>query len=368
MNIFLDKTQFMKHHNIKYREERIRDMTQIYNILKNKLVPEDKAQINEKKLDEYVKLYKKENREYIRKVLESVVFISFNKFYTELKKQIDKFNKYIKTNNIKKYVFVLGVGDDMGASSIDFNIYKSNLWVFFLAWKFLKVKPYDIVLNLNTAIRLHYESNNIKDYLLIDDCSYSGDQMFNRVVNVASTELLFHEKNSFLIKSKTRDTIYQPVQNKPINLHLVIPYLSRKAYNKISEINLTSGFNLFSYNSYIINQFSEILDQDTLKVISGLYRQHYNFIHFGDLIPIFFEHKIADMLSTIDLILIKGQVLDDPSKKLVFIDSCQYDKNNPDKYDLNPAFANFNQKKLYCPTPPYWKFEKILKKKLIKKN
>lgn len=368
MNIFLDKTQFIKHHSLKYREDRIHDMTQIYNTLKNKLIPTDRARINEQRLAEYVKLYKKENREHIRKVLESVVFVSFKKFYSELKKQIDKFNNYLKTNSIKRYVFVLGVGDDAGASSLDFNIYKSNLWVFLLAWKYLKVKPYDIVLNLNTAIRLHYSANNIKDYLLLDDCSYSGDQMFNRVVNIGSTELLFHEKDSFLIKSNTYDTIYQPVQEKPINLHLVIPYLSKKAYDKIGEINLTSGFNIHSYNSYIINQFKDILDNTTLGGISGLYRKFYNYVYFGDLIPIFFEHKIADMLSTIDLILIKGQVLDDPEKRLIFIDSCIYDKNDPDKYDLNPTFSNFNQKKLYCPVPPYLKFKKILTKKLTEKK
>ena len=80
------------------------------------------------------------------------------------------------------------------------------------------------------------------------------------------------------------------------------------------------------------------------------------------MIPIFFGHKIADSASTIELILIKGQILDDIKKKYVFIDSCKYDKSDPNKIDLNPANKSFIQKKVYCPIPPYVHFKKYLKK------
>ena len=359
-NIYLNKESFIKHHQIEFKNQRINDFKEIYSILKKDLKPKSKANINEKKLSKYIDLYKKENKELIREVIQNTVFISFNKFYSELKFQIEKFNNYLSENSISKYVFVLGVGNDVGASTLDFNIFKSNLWVFMLGWKYLKIKPYDIVLNLNTALRLHYPK--IKNFLLVDDCSYSGDQMFNQVIKVASTEFLFHDKKGYIIKTETKNAVYQPIQEKLANIHLIIPYLSKIAYEKIKELDLITGFNIIRYNSYIINPFKDILKGTTLKKVSDLYKNYYKFVEFGNLIPIFFEHKIADMISTIDLILIKGQVLDNPDKRLVFIDACEYSKKNKFNPDFNPSQKELNYKKIYCPDPPYLFFQNIIKK------
>jgi hypothetical protein len=361
-NLYINKDLFIKHHNKEYRSDRINDFKDMHKILKTYLIPKERANINEKKLKKYVEMYKKENRELIRKVLQNVVHVSFKKFYLELKKQIDRFNFYLEDNSIKKYIFVLGVGNDGGASTTDFNLFKSNFWVFLLAWKHLKIKPYDIILNLNTAIRLYYP--DIKDFLLLDDCSYSGDQMFNQVVKVASTEFLFFDKKGFVVRSQTENTVYEPVQEKLVKLHIIIPYLSSLAYNKIAKLDLTTAFDIIRYNSYIINPFSEVLDNKTLRDIDQLYQQFYKGISFATLIPIFFEHKIADSISTIDLILIKGQVLDDPKKRFAFIDACTYDKNKSHKLQFNPEIPNFNERKLYCPQPPYINFKKILLEKL----
>jgi hypothetical protein len=359
-NIYLNKDSFIKHHQIEFRNQRINDFKEIYKILKNNLKPKSKASINEKNLNKYINLYKKENKEFIREVIQNTVYVSFKKFYAELKFQIEKFNRYLKDNSISKYVFVLGVGSDSGASTLDFNIFKSNLWVFMLGWKYLKIKPYDILLNLNTALRLHYPK--IKDFLLVDDCSYSGDQMFNQVIKVASTEFLFHDKKGYLIKTETKNTVYQPIQEKLANIHLVIPYLSKIAYEKIKELDLLTGFNIIRYNSYIINPFKDILNSTTLKTVSELYKNFYKFVDFGNLIPIFFEHKIADMISTIDLILIKGQVIDEPKKRLVFVDSCEYSKKTNFNPEYNYNKKDFNYDKIYCPEPPYLFFQQILKK------
>ncbi len=361
-NIFLNKELFYQHHNKKYRKNRINDFLQIYNILKNHLVPQELAKINKKKMEEYINLHKKENQYLIKKILNNIQHVTFKNFIKNLSYQIEKFNNYLKDNNIKKYVFSIGVGNDFGASTTDFNIYKSNLWVFMLAYKFLKVKPYDICLNLNTSIRLYYPE--IKDYLILDDCSYSGDQVVNNVLKVASTELMYFDDNNFLASSLTKKAIFQPVQQKKCNIHLVIPYISKVANNKINDLELTTAFNIIKYVSYIINPFKDILDYDLITKINSLYKKFYSYVDFGNLTPIFFEHKIADMISTIDLMLIKGQVLDNPEKKLVFVGACMYDKNNVEKHDLNPKIEGFIHNKIYCPNPPYIYFEKLLKEKL----
>ena len=94
--------------------------------------------------------------------------------------------------------------------------------------------------------------------------------------------------------------------------------------------------------------------------IKKLYSFHISWVDVDNLIPIFFDNKIADSISTIDLILIKGQVLDDPKKRYVFIDACIY---NSDKEEFNPKSTDglkFNEKKLYCPKPPYLDFPELL--------
>lgn len=359
-NIFLNKEKFSYHHDKKYRDKRINDFKEIYEKLKNHLKPNknQRAEINEKELHNYINLYKEENKELIKEILNKVQYISFNKFYTELKNQIEIFNKYLKTNKIEKYIYVLGVGKDLGSDTVNFNLFKSNFWVFLLSWEYLEIKPYDIILNFNTAIRLYY--NEIKEYLLLDDCSYSGDQLFNNVIKNASIELMYYKKDSYLISDVIYRPIFKPVQEKYLNLHLIIPYMSILAYDKIKNIELTTGFNIINYTSYIINNYDKLFDINTLNKINTMYQQYVDYVYFGNLIPLFFEHKIADNLSTIDIILIKGQVLDDPKKRLVFIDNCKYIKENPDKEIYNPDVANFNYRKIYCPLAPYLYFEDII--------
>ena len=66
------------------------------------------------------------------------------------------------------------------------------------------------------------------------------------------------------------------------------------------------------------------------------------------------------MTIKLELILIKGQILDNPKKKYIFIESCIYDKNDPNKQYLNPKNKDYNQRKVYCPIPPYLHFTKLL--------
>jgi len=364
-NIYLNKEHFKKHHVQKYRKERLKDFVQLYNILKEHLVPTEKAKINEKLLEKYVDLYKPENRELIIKLLDKIENVSFKKFHQELLNQTERFNKYIELNKIKKYIFVVGVSNTIGACCTDFTISKSNLWVFMLMYPHLKLKPYDILINLNTALRLY--KNIIDDVLIVDDCSYSGNQLIEEVIKKGTTEFLYDDKKTFIVNEEMKNTMYKSVQDKLMTIHIVLPYMSKISNDKINNLELETGFNIIKYNSYIINPISYILDRQSLKRLNNLYSQFYGeYYSINNLIPVFFEHKIADMISTFDLILIKGQVLDDPDKKQVFINSCIYDKNNPLKQEFNPRSKNFIEKKLYCPRPPYLDFPKILRNKLKK--
>ena len=357
-NMFLNKDLYAEHFGIEYRKKRVNDFLEIYNKLRNNLFPTENAIINKNRMKKYINMHKKENRELIKKILTNTGYISFKNFYNNLKHQIKKYNNYLKNNNIKKYIYVIGVGNDNGSDITNFNLFKSNLWIFMLIYKYLIIKPYDICLNLNTAIRLH--NKNINDYMLADDCSYSGDQVVNRVFYTAATEFLYKNKGIFRTNDALKKTMFKVVEDKQCNIHFVIPFLSKIAYIKINEIKLLTQLNIILYTSYIINPYRDIFDPETIRKINIYYQKFHTYVDFGNLIPIFFEHKIADSVSTIELILIKGQVLDNPDKKYVFVNACMYDKKNPNKKQLNPEDKNFILKKIYCPNPPYLEFDKIL--------
>jgi len=360
-NFFINKSLFYTHFDIKNRKKRLNDFNNIYKKLKNHLEPTEKAIINKKKMQKYINMHKKENRPLIEKILNVTQYISFDVFKDNLFRQIKRFNDYLQKNNIKKYIFCLGVGNDGGGADTDYNIFKSNLWVFMLVYHLLIVKPYDIMISLKDAFRL-YNAKQIDDYVLMDDCTYSGSQVVERVIYSAATELMYNsQENSFIINDITKKPIYQPIQQKRLNVHYIIPYLSKIGFDKLKKLELTTQVNVIIYTNNIINPYSEIIDKETMNKIKVLYNNFISWVNLENLIPIFFDHKIADSVSTIDLILIKGQILDNPKKRYIFIDSCVYNKNDPDKQELNPKQKDYNQKKVYCPIPPYLNFNKFLK-------
>ena len=351
-NIFTNKELYSYHFNITNRQRRLDDFIKIYNILKKHLEPKSRARINENKMLKYIELYKEENKDFIKRILHSINHISFEKFCSDTWGQLEKFNSNLKG---KKYIYILGVNNQIGSSNSDFNIYKSNLWMFMLLWDKLKIKPFDILLNVKIAIQLYGDS---VEYLIVDDCSYSGTQIVENVLYSDASETMYKYSSSFLIKKDVHEkTMFKPIQTHNIKIHLFIPYISFIAWHKIQELKLLTCFDIITYEKYILNEFNAILAQEDATKLntlySNIYVNHYNPLN---LIPIFFDHKIADILSTIELILIKGQVLDNNDLHLIFVEPCDKlysDLQEQDKFKI-----------LYCPIPPYHSFKKILDEKL----
>jgi hypothetical protein len=95
----------------------------MYDILEKHLKPQKVATINKDKINKYIELYKDENKDFIKKVLNSIYHINFDKFCLDTTEQLEIFNSNIKD---KKYIYIIGVNSQVGSSSNDYNIYKSN--------------------------------------------------------------------------------------------------------------------------------------------------------------------------------------------------------------------------------------------------
>lgn len=350
-NIYTNKELYSYHFDVNSRERRIADFLKIYEVLKTHLEPKSKAHINENKMLEYVNLYEEENRNFIKRVLHSILHIDFDKFCSDCWEQLEKFNSNVKG---KKYIYILGVNNHIGSSNIDFNIYKSNLWMFMLIWDKLETKPIDILLNVKIAIQLYTDS---VEYLIVDDCSYSGTQIVDQVLYSDASESLYKFSSSYLIRADVyKKTMFKPVSKHNIRIHLFIPYLSYIALNKINELELLTCFDIIRYEKYILNEFGVVLSNEDSSKLYKLYSNIYKNYNPLNLIPIFFDHKIADGMSTVELILTKGQVLDNHELRLIFIEPCDKLYSDIGEKEL--------YKVLYCPIPPYHSFKKILEEKL----
>lgn len=352
-NIFTNKELYSYHFNINNCQRRLDDFIKIYDVLKNHLEPKSKARINKTKMLEYIELYKEENKHFIKNVLHSISHIDFEKFCSDCFEQLEKFNRNLKG---KKYIYILGVNNNIGSSNVDYNIYKSNLWMFMLIWDKLKTKPIDILLNMKIGIQLYGDS---VEYFIVDDCSYSGIQIVEQVLYSDASETMYKYSSSYLIRNDVYNkTLFKPVQTHNIKVNLFIPYLSYIAWNKIQELKLLTCLDIILYEKYIINEFGVVLNQEDRTKLYKLYNNICKNTNPLNLIPIFFDHKIADSLSTVELILIKGQVLDNPKLRLIFVEPCDklYENITLSEQDI--------YRKLYCPIPPYHLFKKILEEKL----
>lgn len=350
-NIYTNKELYSHHFDKNSKEIRVGDFLKMYNVLKSHLEPKSKAHINENKMLEYVNLYGEENREWIKRVLHSILHIDFEKFCSDCWEQLEKFNSNVKG---KKYIYILGVNNQIGSSNADFNIYKSNLWMFMLIWDKLETKPIDILLNVKIAIQLY--GDNV-EYLIVDDCSYSGSQIVEQVLYLDASETLYKYPSSYIIRNDVyKKTMFKPVSTHNIRVHLFIPYLSFIAWNKINELSLLTCFNIIRYEKYILNEFGVVLSNEDGMKLYKLYSNIYKNYNPLNLIPIFFDHKIADGMSTVELILTKGQVLDNREMRLIFVEPCDKLYSDMEEQDL--------YKILYCPIPPYHSFKKILEEKL----
>jgi hypothetical protein len=350
-NIFINKELYSYHYTLEHRQRRLDDYLKIYNVLKSHLEPKSKAKINENKINEYIELYKYENKDFIKRILKNIYHINFDKFCIDTFEQLKILNNNLQK---KKYIYIFGVNNQSGSSNTDFNIYKSNLWMFMLIYDKLVIKPYDILLNVKIAIQLYGDT---VEYLIVDDCSYSGTQIVDKVLYSNASESLYKYPESFLIKSDIfNKTIFKPIKKNNINVHLFIPYLSKKAWEKIMNLKLLTCYNIILYEKYILNNYGTLLSEDDSNKLYNFYQPFYQNLNPLNLIPIFFDHKIADLISTIELILIKGQVLDNINLRLIFVEPC-------DELYSDLQLENIN-KLLYCPIPPYHSFKKLLEDNL----
>ncbi len=188
--------------------------------------------IDENKVKDYLPIVDEEDRENVKSVLWRTRHIAIQEFDEKLN---DCLNKFLDGNIDKKIcIFFRQYADSF--------VLKSNHWVIAKCWD--KIKHFRLIMHSS-------EIKEDEEILLLDDCLYTGIQMFQSV------------------------TLF----DKHI-IHVVVPYVSQQGIELINGAHLTVQ-RVEKVNCYYACNVDEKVDRITLNKV-----------------PIYFDHKLGDNVST----------------------------------------------------------------------
>lgn len=283
--------------------------------------------LDKKQIKHFIDMSDLKVRNICKKIFKYTIHISFENFLYRLNICI---NEILDNINLNKPIFIF-------IPKTLFNDYKnkSNYWLYNYIQNYIKFK---ISLNEDILIINDIKNNSNDDNIIfIDDCIYSGTQLG------AGTILNLNNKKKL-----------------KLNLFILVPFISDEGIDYIIQS--------FNYNEtlskycdfYICKKAIKILpvfkylSENEINLIQDFYSEHLFNFKFNYLI--YFDHKIADTISTITYFYY-GIVPNNKNKKLLNIyNSDSKIFNNSKKFDIIPIIKNCNINNLLsldCPHPPY---------------
>lgn len=286
-----------------------------------------------------------EVKEIAQKIINNTTHISFENFLARMNTCIYNLMTIV---NVNRPVFVY-LGKDY---SMDALKKKSNYWLYLYVKEFIRFitndkKEIDLITDFNSP------SLNADDVIvLIDDCIYSGQQMGSTVGQI---------------------NIYN---KKVYKFYLLVPYISNKGLSRIksnfrNNLSLKSSTLIAPKIQFKLTSTTSILSPEEIDKIKHYYR--YWGVSFSNKYLIYFDHKLADSLSTIphfylgivpsnkNLELIKKNILeknklmnDEKYKKLAIkLDVFSYINIIPLFKNCKHYTSRLSPESPKCPAPPY---------------
>jgi hypothetical protein len=157
------------------------------------------------------------------------------------------------------------------------------------------------------------------------------------------------------LKKITDDTtaIEMTINKDAFSVNLIIPYMSTLAQQKVSELH----FVMVPSNVNVFKMFRERVNMNDYS--QGIVREFEStFQYHTDISAIYFDHKIADAVSTFNKIYLLAPVFHCGNliKSICFIDGCCKNSNLKNKINPYEIYLNVeeNMDGIACP-PTYYK-------------
>ena len=287
------------------------------------IVPNKTYNLKSDSVKEYIEASNPEIKDYLEKFFKITKHVSYKTFKFLLYNNFREFLHYCVLNNVNEITIYLGKIDYQNITQ------KSNFWVAQHFYQYLKKKR-----NLNINIRVVLDFNKIKDndtVLILDDCSYTGTQL-SGIIHANSNEI-----------NKRKNVVF----------YIIIAFISESARHIINDMFMyyidKSNKAIFSKNNVIIKPLKDLMDEDEIKLINKYYNIFYpDFtaslsVELKNKYPIYFDHKLADYVSTFTDIY-SGIVFNPHNKKIIpIMNNCEHIVKVDFKDLYNPL----------CPFPPY---------------
>jgi hypothetical protein len=343
-------------------------MSQSYDSFK-KFYDENKHKIQMPLIDNYPINYNKakywadsqcdkESREFANDIISFTQYISFPEFMNRLKKVCVSYKKTYSKIEHKDTKFIL---------ILPFKLIKSNMWVSLLAFEFLKDIIDDVYYNVTSVYNETIDPksnlyNKTVRCIMCDDCSYTGSQLesiskFNTSIinypnkpsppSVYSTTWLEWYKNV----NTEANTYIKKISIAKFSVDLVIPYMSILAQTKLKSIHYIK----IPDDCLVFPIFSQMVNLSKIATpILNEFRS--TFQYHNDISAIYFDHKIADTLSTFHKIYLLAPLFNCSVNNLSvgFIENC--DTTTPDNINIYDNYMDLGDilGDKVCP-PSYYK-------------
>jgi len=252
--------------------------------------PKKSNPIQKEKAENWINAHCPSQRETARKFLSVTRHITQEEFENSLKSSVEQFNKWLQNQPSQEYNLLV----TPKAS------YKSNRWVAELALPFLSILPKQVLTYYTLPDPLEKDSidflksDTAKIIVFFDDAAYSGLQ------SSTSIRSIFHNLLHYKILDKYSS--YQIV--------LITPFVSTKALWVFHNKTLQEHKNSLKYNPEHTPNLSGVLHKNALLIYDQLLHPLASFISNSECknleldswecshAPVYFDHKIADPLST----------------------------------------------------------------------
>lgn len=255
---------------------------------------------------------------------------------------------------------------------IPFDMTKSNIWVSLLMWPELRGIVDDIDFDITSAYN-RYIARSACDRavcIVCDDCAYTGNQLLGycaldphrveypgkpKEPSVNSPDWISWDA---AVRSKTAE-IEAELDTAQFSINLMIPYMSTHAQQNIMD----RRFLMIPKDVQIFKLFRERVNIHDFAV--GAMREFEStFQYHSNIAAIYFDHKIADAISTFNKIYLLAPVFGcgNLKKSVCFIDGCEKRKL-PDEVNIYDIYVNIEDvlpRGAICPSTFYKSIKYVL--------
>jgi hypothetical protein len=308
-----------------------------------------------------------ESKEFADSIVKGTIYVSFERFMHKLEQICSDYTAAV--DPAAAYVLI-----------VPFSLEKSNVWVSMLAYPHLKQALTHIYYDITTAFNDSRKPGSplygrAVHCVVCDDCAYTGTQLMEHISTFDLNRIHFerrraapspHDPEWLIWHASMKEEVGRIVQQIDItqfSVDLIIPYMSILADKRLERIHYVKK----ARAARVFPIFAQVFDVEQRPPhIANEFRR--TFQYHKDISAIYFDHKIADGLSTFNKVYLFAPLFNcnPPNMNIPFIEGCM--RRIPEGINPHDFIPDVERLVPVCPPTFYktidytWRGEKIDRK------